>query len=138
MNSLGIKRGEECQHFGNILIRIFPHLASLAILMFFGMWHKSPFASPIVASETFHSTAGIALIPFLLFSFITYVLLASIFLALSKITSLKDFPIKKHFLVATITGVALYLIFSGFWWQVTGAITRTPNRAAQIFFCKSV
>ena len=119
MNSLGIKRDEGGRQLSSILLLLFPHLASLSILLFVGIWARSPFASPIVAAEIHPALVGSALSPFVIFAVIAYVVLVSVFLALSRFTALKSFPIKKHYLVAFCAGLAVFLMLSGYWSHLT-------------------
>jgi hypothetical protein len=112
MNSLGIKRAEAPKQLFGVLMQVSPHFASLIILIVFGVWARSPFASPYVAAETSLLLSVAALSPFILFSLLAYLIIASILLVASRITSLSIRPITKHFLVATITGFSVFLLVS--------------------------
>ena len=112
MNSLGIKRGEERRQLSRILIRLFPYLASFALVMIFVIFTGAPFTSPYFIAVIPALYLGLLLTPFILFCSFAYVLIAYVSLAVTGKTALKAYSITKHFVVAGVTGLILFVTLS--------------------------
>ena len=114
MNSLGIKRGEGSRQFGELLLLVIPHLISLSILMIWGVWDKSPFSTPLM--EPIHPFLGALIVsPFIIFSLIAYVVFASIFLIVFRLTATRMSTVKRNVLTAFLSGISVFGILTQYW-----------------------
>ena len=114
MNSLGIKRGEGSRQFGELLLLVIPHLISLSILMIWGVWDKSPFSTPLM--EPIHPFLGALIVsPFIILSLIAYVVFASIFLIVFRLTATRMSTVKRNVLTAFLSGISVFGILTQYW-----------------------